>query len=73
MAKHEHVDLKAIEAYVRDKKYPENIAKKDKGKKANFRKACKNFDIVDGHLAYKNKRRVIFDEERKRLINTRCA
>ena len=37
-----HVFLNTIEEFVRNKIYPENIAK-DKGKKSNFRKACKVF------------------------------
>ena len=58
-----HVDLNAIENYIRNKTYPEKI--KDKGQKANFRKSCKYFSIVDGHLTYKEKRRVIFENNRK--------
>ena len=29
------------------------VISKDKGKKHNFRKPCKNFKIVDGHLTCK--------------------
>ena len=56
MAETEHVDLNSIENYIRNKTYPEQL--KDKGRKANFRKACKKFTIADGHLTYKGKRRV---------------
>ena len=42
MANNKHVDLKKMESFVRSKCYPEDISK-DKGKKANFRKSCKNF------------------------------
>ena len=35
-----HVDLKAVEEFLRNKTYPKGILK-DKGKKSNFRKACK--------------------------------
>ena len=61
-----HVDLNSIENYVSDKTYPEKL--KDKGRKANFRKACKNLTIADGNLTYKGKRRVIFEESRKQSI-----
>ena len=67
-----NVDLNTIEEFVRNKIYPQNIAK-DKGKKSNFRKACKKFNIVDGHLMYKGKRRVVYKEERRKLIiQSRC-
>ena len=61
-----HVDLNSIENYIRNKTYPEKI--KDKRQKANFRKSCKYFSIVDGHLTYKEKRRVIFENNRKQNI-----
>ena len=61
-----HVDLNSIENYIRNKTYPEKI--KGKGQKANFRKSCKYFSIVDGHLTYKEKRRVIFEKNRKQDI-----
>ena len=37
---------------------------KDKRKKANFSKSCKNFKMVDGHLTYKGEKRAIFDNNR---------
>ena len=67
MASNKHVDLRKIENFVRSKCYPEDISK-DKGKKANFRKSCKNFKIVDGYLTYKGRRRVIFDNDGKLLM-----
>ena len=62
-----HVDLKAVEEFLRNKTYPKGILK-DKGKKSNFRKACKNFSIVNGDLMYKEKRRVVFEVERRTAI-----
>ena len=56
MASNKHVDLRKIENFVRSK-----------GKTANSRKPCKNFKIVDEILAYKGKRWVIFDNDRKIL------
>ena len=59
MASNKHVDLRKTENFVRSKCYPEDISK-DKGKKANFTKSCKNFKIADGHLTCKGKRIVTF-------------
>ena len=42
IASNKHVDLRKIENFVTSKCYSEDISK-DKGKKANFRKSCKNF------------------------------
>ena len=42
MAAKHHVNLKVVEEFLRRKIYPKEIAK-DKGKKANFRRTCKNF------------------------------
>ena len=53
-----HVDLRQIENFVRSKYFPKHLSK-DKAKKANL-KFCENCKIVDGHLTYKEKRRVIF-------------
>ena len=66
MAETGHVDLNSIENYIRNKTYPEKL--KDKGRKANFRKACKKFTIANGPLTYKGKRSVIFKESRKQSI-----
>ena len=54
MASIEDVNLTKIENFARSKYYPEDISK-DKGKRANFRKFCKNFKIVEWHLTYKEK------------------
>ena len=62
-----HVDLKAVEELLRNKTYPKGILK-DKGKKSNFRKTCKNFSIVNGDLMYKEKQRVVFEVERRTAI-----
>ena len=55
MASNKHVDLRKIENFVRSIYYPEYISI-DKGKRGNFRKSCKNFNVTDGHLTYKEKR-----------------
>ena len=64
MASNKHVDLRKIENFVRSKYYPEDISK-DEGKKASFRKTCTNFKIVDGHLPYKGKKRVTFNNDER--------
>ena len=64
MAAKHHVNLKVVEEFLRRKIYPKEIAK-DKDKKANFRKTCKNVSTKDGELFYKKSRKVIFDEEQK--------
>ena len=56
MASNKYVDLRKIKKFVRNKE-----------KKANFRKTCKNFKTVDEVLTYKGKKWVIFDNERKNL------
>ena len=62
-----HLDLKAVEEFLRNKTYPKGILK-DKGKKFNFRKACQNFSIVNGDLMYKEKQRVVFEVDRRTAI-----
>ena len=62
-----HVDFKGVEEVLRNKTYPKGISK-DKGKKCNFRKACKNFSLVNRDLMYKEKRRVVFEVERRTAI-----
>ena len=59
--------LRKIQNFVRSKYHPENISKNE-GKRADFQKSFKNFKIVDGHLIYKGKKRMIFDNRRKLLI-----
>ena len=56
------MDVKAVEEFLRNKTYPKGILK-GKDKKSNFRKACKNFSIVNG-----NERRVVFEVERRAAI-----
>ena len=65
MASNKHADLRQIENSGRSKCYPGDISK-DKRKKANFKNPCTNFKIVDEHLTYKGKRRVIFDNDTNR-------
>ena len=62
-----HVDLKAVEEFLRNKTYPKGILK-GKGKKSNFKKACKNFSIANGDLMYNKKREVVFEVERRTAI-----
>ena len=52
-----HVDLKAVEEFLRNKTYPKSILK-DKGKESSFRKACKKFSSVNGDLMYKEMQRL---------------
>ena len=61
------MDLKAVGEFSRNKTYPKGILK-DKRKKSSFRKACKNFSIVNGDLMYKEKQRVVFEVERRTAI-----
>ena len=49
-----HVEFINIYNYLSDKTYPEHIT--DKCLKSNFRKVCKNFEIVHNELRYKRKR-----------------
>ena len=67
-----HVDLKAVEEFLRDKTYPKGILK-DKRKKSNFRKACKNFSIVNGDLMYKEKRIPVPNEVMKQIGIDLCT
>ena len=60
-----HVDLKAIENYIRTKQYPEEI--RDKGQKANFRRATKNFSLQNG-IFCKDGRMVITETGAQRQI-----
>ena len=62
-----HVDVKAVEEFLRNKTYPKGVLK-DKGKKSNFRKAWKNFSVINGDLMYKEKRRIVFEVERRTSI-----
>ena len=62
-----HVDFNDIMNFLRDHRYPELI-QKDKGKKANFRKACKHFTLENGQMLYKRKRLVISSREEQLCI-----
>ena len=55
-----HVDLNLVESYLRHNKYPDDVS--NKGEKANFRRACKKFSIVDGQFKFDGNRLVITDE-----------
>lgn len=66
MERSKHVNLNDAENYIRNGKYPNEV--KEKGAKRNFRKSCKHFTIVEGHLTFKNTRRVIFENDRKQAI-----
>ena len=59
-------DLSAIENYLWHKKYPDGTSAK--GYKANFRRAYKKFNLVNGQIMYKCNRLVIIDEQRRRNI-----
>ena len=59
-----HVDFKAVEEFLRNKTYLKGVLK-GKGKKSNFRKVWKDFSIVNGDLMYKEKRRVVFEVQRR--------
>ena len=62
----QHVDFDAIEKYLRERIFPCEVG--DKGKKSNFRKACKEFSIVDGQLMYKDLRVVISSKKAQQAI-----
>ena len=68
MPSKKHVGFRKRENFVKIKCFPEDISK-DKGKKTNFRKHCRNFEIVHGHhQTYKWKRKVTCDIDRKHLM-----
>ena len=62
-----HVSFEAIETYLHKNIYPSYIMG-SKGKKANFRKACKTFSMLHGQLIYNNKKLVISSAERQHTI-----
>ena len=62
------MDLRDIERYIRENVYPVGISADDKGKKANFRKACKPFSVINGQLVYKMNRLVISSEKKQQEI-----
>lgn len=50
VSKKEHYSFKEIKDYIVSNKYPDGI--KDKGEKANFRRATKAFSTFEGKLMY---------------------
>ena len=62
-----HVSFEAIETYLHKNIYPSYIMR-NKGKKANFWKACKTFSMLHGQLMYNNKKLVISSTEQRHTI-----
>ena len=62
-----HVSFEDVETYLRDGCYPSAI-KDNKVKKANFRKACKPFSLLNGQLMYKGTKQVIASSEKQTKI-----
>ena len=54
-----HYDLRKIETYIRTQEYPADVD--TKGKKANYRRAAKKFNVVNG-LFCKDDRIVIIEK-----------
>ena len=63
--KRQYFDLKDIQHFLRTKEYPSKIEPKDFGSKSNFRRATKRFALKSGQMFYKNKRLVVFEEDRQ--------
>ena len=53
----QHYSFEEIYEFVTISKYPENV--KDKGEKANFRRATKSFCVISGKLIYLKKRKMV--------------
>lgn len=49
----QHYAFEDIYNYISSKRYPDNM--KDKGQKANFRRAAKAFVVINGKLTYLKK------------------
>ena len=62
-----HVSFEPIETYLHKNVYPSDIMR-DKGQKANFRKAFKSFSMLHGQLMYNNTSLVISSTERQHSI-----
>ena len=45
-----NINFNDIRKYLNEKKFPEDVS--ERGKKANFKRQCKNFEIVDNKLMY---------------------
>ena len=52
--KNKHIDFHAIERYLLNKQYPAYV--NDKGEKANFRRACKSFNVNENGILMKSTR-----------------
>ena len=50
-----NINFNDIRKYLNEKKFPEDVC--ERGKKANFKRQCKNFEIVDNKLMYCKKGR----------------
>ena len=66
-----------MEEFLRRRIYPMNISK-DKGKRANFRRTCRNFSLKNGELFYKDSRKVIYRDRflvifQKSVLNVRIS
>ena len=48
--KYVHYEFKDIYDYLVSKKYPDGIT--CKGEKANYRRACRNFQVIDNELQF---------------------
>ena len=59
VSKREHYSFGDIYEFIKKHTYPDGIT--DKGKKANFRRACRAFCIVDNKLFY-NRRQANGDQ-----------
>ena len=69
MARNESADSGKIDNFFRSKYYSEDISK-DKGKRANLRKSCEDFKVVDGYLTCIGKRMVITWQREKNFNTT---
>ena len=62
-----HVKFEDIFSYIAFKRYPNDT--KDRGLRANIRRACKNYNVIEGALYHKRKRRILYSGERMKLYN----
>ena len=58
-----HVDLNAIINYLQPKKYSDSTS--EKGDKANFRRVCKKFILINVQMMYKINRLIIIDGQHR--------
>ena len=66
-ASNQHISLRKIVNFVRSKCYPENISKNN-GKKANCRKSCQNFKIIEKLKRGDMMKNLLIDNDGKLLI-----